>query len=201
MKDFFAELFETPLELIERSDSYVNEKIRPITQKLDEKNTKLKYYLNGIGWFGVSSFFPNYDNIVGFIPLGLFSPINHFTGPCTFITNLFTNNHTGYKFNSNGEKMIEDLLMFKVNNIAKNTRFGTIVEGLCQIGYASYSFLSEKNLSPEAYFCLGNGTNCLVRGFSTYLKQADDEEPRIKNKLFQKTRGKLETKLLISQSS
>ncbi len=195
MKQLLTELFEIPLELYCRGDQYINEKIRPITQKLDSKDKILKYILGNNAlilqcplYFG--DIFID-KRIPTTMPIGI-STINFLSNFYLLTKGIPENNHKGYEETDNGNKLITDLSLYKANSISKSLRFTLLLEGIANIGIGSYQIIKEKDLAFGSLL-LENGFNCLNTGFSTYLIQSDDDEPRKKKDLFPSTKENLET--------
>ena len=188
---FIQELLEMPKELYFRGDFYINGKIRPLTKKLNEKNTQLKYILgNNASAINVLLFYSN-KSPLPITPIGI-SSLNLFSNIFLFGYQIIYKKHKGYKENSENIKIIENPFLYSLNQISKNTRFISTLEGISQIGFSLYNLIIEKDSSEFNLFLFNNGVRALNVGIGTYIFQSDDDEPRKQKELFSKSKKTLE---------
>ena len=190
MYDLFKEILEVPKELYSRGDSLLNEKIRPLTKKLDEKNKNYKYLIgNNATAYNLLDVLSGSQLLGNPLPFG-FSFLNFVSNNNIMTSTLFGLGHKGYTDNSDGNRCIDRPIICYSNVVSKSTRFISVIEGISQIGLGAYFLFVDKE--PSSLVIINNGLCALNVGLGTFVFQANDDEPREKKRLFSKTKDKLE---------
>jgi len=188
MNGFMKEILEVPSEIYGRCDSWINEKIRPLTQNLDEHNPRYKYILgnNAPPLFVMSLLF-------GFqppAPLGLYA-LNFLSNGANYLTQIVLGEHKGYVENPDGSKIIRDPIIYRANRLSKKLRLASVLEGGLEVSIGLYNIIADRDFSTVSFFLITNGLQALNVGIGTYIFQADDEKPR-KSKEFSGMKQTLE---------